>query len=115
MTKVSEPASKTLHQLVTKKYLDDLKAGESWIHTARRTEEELECIYKKGHTAERGSPESDDWGKGEDEFDEILKQEGERIGAQWGVVGERTVRGDKSRTEGIGPSVLHRSRREASH
>lgn len=94
VAKASALPSKTLHQLATKKYLDNLKAGESWIHAARGTGEKLECIYGKGDTAKRGtiqlhSPESDNWD--EDVFDEILKQEGERIGVQWGVVGNWTA------------------------
>lgn len=94
VSKVLAPASKTIHQLATKKYLDDLKAGESWIHTARGSGEKLECIYGQGDSAKRGTiqlhaPESDNWDQ--DVFDVILKQEGERIGTQWGVVGKWTA------------------------
>lgn len=94
VTKVSESGSKTLHQLATKKYLDDLKVGETWIHSACGSGEQLECIRGEGENAKKGkiklpSRESDDFN--EDEFDDIVKREGERVGVQWGVVGKWTA------------------------
>ncbi|RPB27524.1 hypothetical protein L211DRAFT_819496, partial [Terfezia boudieri ATCC MYA-4762] len=78
VTEISSPKSKTLHQLATKKYLDDLKAGESWIHSACGSGRKVECISNSGSF-------------NEDEFEDIVKREGERIGVQWGVVGKWTA------------------------
>ncbi|KAF8472556.1 hypothetical protein BDZ91DRAFT_715264 [Kalaharituber pfeilii] len=94
VTKLSAQSSKTLHQLATKKYLDDLTEGESWIHFARGTGEKLECTYPKGEGARKDyiklySPDSDDWN--EDQFTELVRKEGERVGVQWGVVGKWTA------------------------
>ncbi|KAF8431387.1 hypothetical protein BGX38DRAFT_1146625 [Terfezia claveryi] len=94
VTEITSPKSKTLHQLATKKYLDDLKAGESWIHSACGSGRKVECISGEGETAKKStiklhSPDSDSFN--EDEFEDIVKREGERIGVQWGVVGKWTA------------------------
>jgi len=93
VTRLSAPG-KSVHQLATKKYLDDLKAGESWIHSVRGSGKKLACIYGEGESAKEGTiqlydSESDDYN--EDEFEEIVKREGERIGVEWGVVGKWTA------------------------
>ncbi|KAF8476039.1 hypothetical protein BDZ91DRAFT_844704 [Kalaharituber pfeilii] len=94
VTKRSIKGTKTLHQLATKKYLDDLKEGESWIHFARGSGEKLECTYPEGECTRKDyiklySPDSDDWN--EDQFTELVRKEGERVGLQWGVVGKWTA------------------------
>jgi len=94
VTEISSPKSKTLHQLATKKYLDDLKAGESWIHSVCGSGRTVECITGEGETAKKSTTKlhsRDSDGFNEDEFEEIVKREGERIGVQWGVVGKWTA------------------------
>ena len=125
VTEISSSRSKTLHQLATKKYLDDLKAGESWIHSACESGRKLECISSEGETAKPGtiklhSRDSDDFD--EDELEEIVKCEGERIGVRWGVVGkwtafvalEETDSGQKPMEDSMATPVAYPSPRPAS-
>ncbi|KAI5809915.1 hypothetical protein DFH27DRAFT_629554 [Peziza echinospora] len=85
VSKISKPGSKALHQLAVKKYLDDLKAGESWIQAAIKNKGKHSAIYADKPLEVQKLDISDF------DADELVQAEGERIGVKWGVLGKWTA------------------------